>query len=139
MRIMVADRQSKVRFALRTLLVRQQGLEVVGEADTREELLTQVEAMGPDLVLLHWRLSNSGGTDLLSALHGIRPGLRIIVLSARPEACSEAMLAGADAFVSKMDNPDKLLATIETIRLQDGHRQPKATGPARFGPAKPVS
>jgi len=127
MRIMVADRQSKVRFALRTLLRRQKGLEVVGEADTVEELLARVEATCPDLVLLHWRLSG-GGPDLVPALRKIRPGLRVIVLSARPEACGEAMLAGADAFVSKMDNPEKLLAAIERIRSIDGQRQPGGSG-----------
>ncbi len=119
---MVADRQSKVRFALRTLLGRQKGLEVVGEADTREELLARVEATRPDLVLLHWRLSDAG-PDLVPALQRIRPGLRVIVLSARQEACAEAMLAGADAFVCKMDPPDKLLAAIDMVRSGDGHRQ----------------
>jgi DNA-binding NarL/FixJ family response regulator len=122
MRIVVADRQSKVRFALRTLLGRQKGLEVVGEADTGEELLAQVEAACPDLVLLHWRMSDAG-PSLLPALQRVRPGLRIIVLSARQEACAEAMLAGADAFVCKMDPPDKLLAAIEMIRSGDGYRQ----------------
>ncbi|MEJ2738104.1 MAG: response regulator transcription factor [Anaerolineae bacterium] len=134
MRIMVADRQSKVRFALRTLLRRQTGLEIVGEADTGEELLARVEATCPDLVLLHWRLSG-GGSDLVPALRRIHPGLRVIVLSARPEACGEAMLAGADAFVSKMDNPDKLLAAIAAIRSDDGQRPPRGPGLAA-GPAK---
>jgi DNA-binding NarL/FixJ family response regulator len=127
MRIMVADRQSKVRFALRTLLRRQTGLEIVGEADTGEELLARVEATCPDLVLLHWRLSG-GGPDLVPALRRIHPGLRVIVLSARPEACGEAMLAGADAFVSKMDNPDKLLAAIAAIRSDDARRPPRGPG-----------
>lgn len=128
MRIVVADRQSKVRFALRTLLGRQKGLEVVGEADTGEELLARVEAACPDLVLLHWRLSDAG-PSLLPALQRVRPGLRVIVLSARQEACGEAMLAGADAFVCKMDPPDKLLAAIEMVRSGDGYRQ--LEGPRR--------
>ena len=122
---------------MRTLLRRQTGLEIVGEADTGEELLARVEATCPDLVLLHWRLSG-GGSDLVPALRRIHPGLRVIVLSARPEACGEAMLAGADAFVSKMDNPDKLLAAIDAIRLDDGHRPP--VGPGLVAdPAKPAA
>lgn len=126
---MVADRQAKVRFALRTLLGRQKGLEVVGEAGTEEELLAGVEATCPDLVLLHWRLSGCGA-ELLPALSKIRPGLRIIVLSARSEARAEAMLAGADGFVCKMDNPDRLLAAIERIRSGDGQPPSREPGPA---------
>ena len=67
MRILVADHQSKVRFALCTLLSRRPGLEIVGEADTAEALLAQVEAVRPDLLLLHWRL-NEGGAGLLGVL-----------------------------------------------------------------------
>lgn len=111
MRIMVADHQLKVRFALCTLLSRQPGVEVAGEAATAEELLAQVPKTQPDLVLLHWRLYESS-PDLLLNLRQICPGLRVIVLSARSEAGREALVAGAEAFVCKMDPPDKLLATI---------------------------
>ena len=115
MRIMVADHQSKVRFALRTLLARQPGLEGVGEADTVEELLAGVGALQPDLLLLHWRLDEEM-SELLSALKQVCPGLKVIVLSVRQEACKPALAAGAEAFVCKMDPPDKLLAVIEGIR-----------------------
>ena len=122
MRIMVADHESKVRFALRTLLVRQPGLEVVGEADTVEDLLAGVGATEPDLLLLHWRLGE-GMSELLSTLKRVCPGLHVIVLSVRQEACHDALAAGAEAFVCKMDPPDKLLAAIE--RVQSSHIQSK--------------
>jgi DNA-binding NarL/FixJ family response regulator len=117
MRIMVADHQSKVRFALRTLLVRQPGLEVVGEADTVEELLAGVSATQPDLLLLHWRLGDEM-SELLSTLKRVCPGLHVIVLSVRQEACHDALAAGAEAFVCKMDPPEKLLAAIEGIQAR---------------------
>jgi DNA-binding NarL/FixJ family response regulator len=111
MRILVADCESKVRFALRTLLSRQPGIEVIGEVDAAEELVSQVSATQPDLVLLHWRLP--GATpDLLPALRRVCPSLHVIVLSARPEMVHEALAAGAEAFVCKMDPPDRLLAAI---------------------------
>lgn len=117
MRIMVADHQSKVRFALRTLLARQPGLEVVGEADTVEELLAGVGATQPDLLLLHWRLGDEM-SEVLSTLKRICPGLHVIVLSVRQEACHDALAAGAEAFVCKMDPPDKLLAAIEGVQVR---------------------
>ena len=119
MRIMVADHQSKVRFALRTLLARRPGLEVVGEADTVEGLLAGVGATQPDLLLLHWRLDEEM-SELLSTLKQVCPGLRVIVLSVRQEARKPALAAGAEAFVCKMDPPDKLLAVIEGIQARHG-------------------
>jgi DNA-binding NarL/FixJ family response regulator len=111
MRIVVADHQYKVRFALRTLLNRQPAMEVAGEAATAEELCAQVAKTQPDVVLLHWRLHESS-QDLVPALRQLCPGVRVIVLSARSEAGREALIAGAEAFVCKMDPPDKLLAAI---------------------------
>jgi DNA-binding NarL/FixJ family response regulator len=41
------------------------------------------------------------------------PGLLVIALSGRPAARRSAMAAGADAFVSKADPPERLLKTID--------------------------
>ena len=130
MRIMVADHQSKVRFALRTLLVRQPGLEVVGEADTVEELLDGVGATQTDLLLLHWRLGDEM-SEVLSTLKQVCPGLHVIVLSVRQEACHDALAAGAEAFVCKMDPPDKLLAAIEGVRARYSQRGQRRDGKGR--------
>ena len=43
MRILLADGQPRVRFAMRVLLERQPGVEVVGEAVDAEDLLAQAE------------------------------------------------------------------------------------------------
>ena len=125
---MVADHQSKVRFALRTLLARRPGLEVVGEADTVEKLVAVVRATRPDLLLLHWRLGKDM-PKLLSTLKQACPGLQVIVLSVRQEACQPALAAGAEAFVCKMDPPDKLLAAIEAIRARQGQGKGEQRAP----------
>jgi DNA-binding NarL/FixJ family response regulator len=130
MRIFVADHQSKVRFALRTLLVRRPGLEVIGEAGTVEDLIAGVGATQPDLLLLHWRLGEEM-SELLAALKRVCPGLQVIVLSVRQEACQSALAAGAEAFVCKMDPPDKLLAAIEGIQAR--HSRGKGERHSRQG------
>ena len=112
MQILLADNQPKVRFGLRVLLERQPGLKIVGEATNAEDLLAQVEADCPDLVLLGWGLPGLAKADLLSALRGVCPGLFVIVLSGRAEVRRAALDAGADAFVSKCDPPERLLAAI---------------------------
>jgi two-component system nitrate/nitrite response regulator NarP len=118
MRILVADEQSKVRFALRVLLGQQPGLEIVGEATDSEELLAQAKAVSPDLVLVHWGLRGLVPADLLAALRRGSHDLRVVALSARPEARSAALAAGADAFVYKVDPPERLLAAIRSVGCQ---------------------
>jgi DNA-binding NarL/FixJ family response regulator len=114
MRILLADDQPRVRQALRLLLEQEQWASVVGEAAEAQSLLAQVEEVQPDLVLLDWSLHRSENPDLLPALRRCCPGLAVVVLSGQPEAEQEALDAGADAFVSKADPPEQLLAAIRS-------------------------
>ena len=116
MRVLVADDQPKVRSALRLLLEQESGMSVVGEAVKAEDLLAQVEATQPDLVLLDWELPGLQGNDRLSILRTLRPQLKVIALSGKPEARRAAQAAGADAFVSKGDPPERLLAAVNDCR-----------------------
>lgn len=121
MHILLADDQAKVRFALRVLLERQPGLEVVGEAASAEELLALMVADCPQLVLLGWELPGLARIGSVSALRDVCPGLSVIALSGRPEACRVALAAGADAFVSKSDPPECLLASIHSFKQRWEH------------------
>ena len=124
MRVLLADDQVNVRSALRLLLAQEPDLDVVGEATGTEELLAQAKIVHPDLVLLDWELpglqptdpATDSGQQLLLTLHACHPGLRVIALSGRPEACQAALAAGADAFVSKGDPPERLLAAVDSCR-----------------------
>jgi DNA-binding NarL/FixJ family response regulator len=115
MRILIADDESNVRFALRVLLEQRSGLCVVGEAADAQGLLAQVQATRPDLVLLDWGLPGLGADELLAALREEGSGPAVIVLGVRTGIEKAALDAGADAFVSKVDQPEQLLAAISSI------------------------
>jgi DNA-binding NarL/FixJ family response regulator len=112
MRIMLADNRRKVRFALRALLERQSGFEVIAEGVDAQDLMAHAESSCPDVVLLDWELPGMAPRDLLTALRRYCPNVKIIALSGRVSARREAMDTGADAFVSKGDPPEKLLSAI---------------------------
>ena len=116
MRILIADDQTKVRFALRVLLQRQPTFEVVGEATNAEELCAQVEANCPDVVLLDWELPGLTPDELLAGLRRMCPGVAVIALSGRLEARQTVLDAGAHAFVCKCDSPQQLLKAIEQCK-----------------------
>lgn len=112
MRLLLADDRPKTRFALRTLLRFQTGLAVVGEAATADELLALAGTRAPDVVLLGWGLRGLEADELLPALQSMCPNSYVIALSSRPEVRDAALAAGADAFVSKIDPPERLLEVI---------------------------
>jgi DNA-binding NarL/FixJ family response regulator len=112
MRILIADDQPRVRFALRTLLETEPGWQVVNEAVDAEELIAQTAVSTPDLVLLDWELPGLTAAEPLSTLRAVCPNAFVIALSGRLEAHRAALAAGADAFVSKTEPPERLLAAI---------------------------
>jgi DNA-binding NarL/FixJ family response regulator len=119
LRILVADDQSDVRYALRTLLqlVKELHVEVVGEAADADTLLDEVASLEPDMLLVDWKLP---GLRAIAYLRTLYPQLRIIVLSVRAEARQAALDAGADAFVFKGDPVERLVEAIQQVR--DLHR-----------------
>jgi DNA-binding NarL/FixJ family response regulator len=112
-RITLADERSKVRFALRTLLQRQDDMEVVGEAANAQELIALVEHDCTDLILVDCELPGRDLPDLLRLVRGMCPDAMIIALSGRVDARQRAHKAGVDAFVSKGDPPERLLSAIQ--------------------------
>jgi DNA-binding NarL/FixJ family response regulator len=120
MRIVVADRRPEVRSALR-LLVEQDGETLVSaEAARVDELLAQVRIACPDAVLLDCDLPDLLLNQFLPQLRSVCPGVRVVSLCSRPEMRQAALSAGADAFVSKTESPETLLATLrqclQTVR-----------------------
>jgi DNA-binding NarL/FixJ family response regulator len=120
-RILVADNDARVRSALQTLLRQEPGQIMIRESADLGDLAVQVKQFKPDLVLLDWELPGRPAAALLFALHGLDYHPRVIVLSSRPESEVDALAAGADAFVSKGDAPDRLLGTFR--RLIDDSRE----------------
>lgn len=116
MRILVADDQPRVRFALRTLLERQPDMKVVGEAVDAEDLMVQMRQVRPDLVLLDWNLVGLAAEDLLSDLREACPEVSVIALSGRPEDRQSALDAGVNGFACKCDSAHRLLAAIDAIQ-----------------------
>ncbi len=112
MRILIADDQPKVRFALHVLLARQPGIDVIGEAADAEDLLFKARETRPDLVLLDWELPGMVKEALIKALHALSPRPAVIALSGHSEAGEAALAAGVNGFVSKVEPPEHLLSAI---------------------------
>ena len=83
MRVLLADDQAWLRSAVRLLLEQEPDIEVVGEAAEANVLLSIIDAVAPDLLLLDWELPGSragGGSErLLRRLHACCPHIAVIV------------------------------------------------------------
>ena len=112
MRIIVADHHAHSCWALRLLLDEQPGFDVIGEAMGAQGLLVLAEEHPADLVLVDQELPGITINELLARLHALQPRPIVIVMSSSSEYGSSMLEAGADAFVSKADQPDWLLEKL---------------------------
>lgn len=123
MRILLADHYEQPRLALGMLLREHPGFDLIGEAVDAQELLLLAEERSPDLVLLEAELPGHPIMDLLSALRALAPRPIICVMSSDFARARSLLNAGADTFVSKVDDPGWLV-----VRLQDYASQVRKEG-----------
>jgi two-component system response regulator DesR len=71
MRVLLADDHMQVRWALRTAIQEEGGMQIVGEVSEVPGLLAQVVALRPDVILLEWELSGRPAGDLLGDLRAV--------------------------------------------------------------------
>jgi DNA-binding NarL/FixJ family response regulator len=120
-RITLADERPRVRFALRALLQQQMDMEIAGEAANAQELIALADHDCTELFLLDCELPGMELGDLVNTLRGMCPEAMVIALSGRVDARKAAQEAGADAFVSKGDPPERLLSAIQGCAQRRSH------------------
>ena len=83
-RIVLAEDNTLLREGIRSLIERQDGLELVGIGDDYDSLMALVEAEQPDVVLTDIRMPPTGTDEGIRAaahLRATRPGIGVVVLS----------------------------------------------------------
>lgn len=130
MRILLVDDHEVVRLGLKTLLGRQPGMDVVGEAGTASEAISLARQLLPDVIVLDIRLSGSSGLDACRQIKADRPETRIIILTSFPDDTMvvEAIGAGADGYVLKQIGSDDLIRALERIGRGESTIDPAVTG-----------
>ncbi|MCX6026390.1 MAG: response regulator [Chloroflexi bacterium] len=114
-RVFLADAQREERSALRLLLLDLK-MEVVGEAADWSTALAQIPVSRTDMLLVDWDLLPSAPSPALEVLRKACPAALVIVLISHLDARHQAALsAGADAFISKGETPERVAEHLRTF------------------------
>ena len=107
-RVYLADALLEERSALRLVLL-DLNLEVAGEAGDWATTLAQAPMSRTDMLLVDWDLLPSAPRAALEELRKACPAALVIVLISHLDARQQAALsAGADAFISKGETPERV-------------------------------
>lgn len=114
-RIVLAVYQEAAGYALKLLLDEQPDMTVICVVDNIPDLLVQVEATHPHIVLLEWEFFRSLPSGFLSN-RPQRDLSHTIVYGPRPDIVQATQ--DADAYVYEGDGPKRLLSTIRSTMLK---------------------
>ena len=131
MRILIAEPVKEACSALRLFLGQQAGCDVIGEVCQSEQLLDRVVLEKPDVLLVDWGMLGREPVALLREMKAVHDPLYVIVLSTRPERRLQALQAGANAFVSKGDWPERMLKALSESKNL-GVQMPEGWGGAKL-------
>ncbi len=115
MRILIVDDESRARQGMKALLSVWYPESEVHEAADGGEAVRLTDALQPDLILMDGRMPEMNGPEAIRIIKARSPHIKIVVLSMYPDIQAEALTAGADAFVSKSDAPDRLRKTLAEV------------------------
>ncbi len=114
-RVYLADAKPEERSALR-LLILDLSMEVVGEAADWATTLAHVPISRIDMLLIEWDLLPNSPTAALDELRRTCPTALVIVLISHWDARQQAAFsAGADAFISRCETPDRVAEHLRAI------------------------
>ena len=121
-RLIIADDHRIMRSGLKQLFALSPDIEIIGEAENGEDLLTLLPHKNIDLLLMDLMMPGICSIELITTIQSLFPTIAILVLSMHNEhqVALRAIRAGASGYITKDSDPEKLLAAI--FKVAEGGR-----------------
>ncbi|MHB8588776.1 MAG: response regulator [Candidatus Dormibacteraceae bacterium] len=116
-RVLIAEDHRVVAEGLAALINHQGDMKVVGEASTVAESIAAAAEIGPDVVLLDFRLPDGTGAEAAAGIREIRPEAKMIFLTREDSDAARfaAVQSGASAFVHKSKAASEVVTAIRDV------------------------
>jgi len=128
-RIMLVDDHEVVREGLRALLSRREGFQVVAQAGTVAEAITEAARARPEIIVMDVRLPDGSGIEACREIRESQPEIKVIILTsyADDDAVFASILAGAAGYVLKQTRGSALADAISAVAAGESLLDPAVT------------
>lgn len=128
-RVMLVDDHEVVRIGVRTLLMTEPAIDVVGAAATADEAVAMAARVKPDLVLMDVRLPDRSGVEACRDIRSAAPETRVIMLTshADEEAVFNSIMAGAAGYVLKRISGQEVIRAVLAVAAGQSLLDPEVT------------
>ena len=117
LRILIADDHPLFRHGIHEFLNLAPDIEVVGEATSGEEAITQSEALHPDVILMDVNMPGVNGIEATRRILHVSPHIRILVVTMFEDdgTVFAAMRVGARGYILKDAEKENILRAIQAV------------------------
>jgi DNA-binding NarL/FixJ family response regulator len=115
--LVLADSNELIRIGLRTIFKGTPNIQILGEAETTEELISQVKAFSPNVVLIDYT-SKGFSIDAIPAILTISPAIKVIAIT--PEQSAQTLIHAVKSGVMSYVKKDCSLSEI-TDAVKETH------------------
>ena len=117
LRVLIADDHPLFRHGIREILNLVPDIQVIGEASTGEESVTQAEALHPDVILMDVNMPGVNGIEATRRILRDSPHIRILMVTMFEDdgTVFAAMRAGARGYILKDADKENILRAIQAV------------------------
>lgn len=114
--VLIVDDNELIRMTLRTVL-RNAGLEVIGEAADGDKALAQLELMRVDLVCLDVVMPRMNGLEVLAEIRARHPEVKVLMVTGQAdrETIQSAISGGAQGIILKPFREKQIHDTLNRV------------------------
>ena len=116
-RVAICDDHVMVREALASVIEHEDGVHIVGIADSLASTNALIETEVPEVLVMDVRLDGESGLDVARSVVANHPDVKVVMLTSfnSDEALVSAYELGASAFLLKSGSSDALVQTIRDV------------------------
>ena len=116
-RVLIVEDHTVVAEGLTALINQQGDMKVVGRASSVAECVPAAAELGPDVILLDFRLPDGTGAEAAAAIRTIRPEAKMIFLTREDSDAARfaAVQSGASAFIHKSKAASEVVSAIRDV------------------------
>jgi len=132
---MLVDDHPIVREGLKTLILTQPDMEVIGEASDGQEACQQASLLQPDLVIMDISMPGLSGTQATERLCRECPKVKVLVLTIHEDKgyIRQLLAAGAAGYVLKRAAGEELIHAIRVVSAGRTYLDPDMAGKVETG------
>lgn len=134
-KIFIADDHAMMREGIKRIIAGARDMNVIGEAVDGTEVLDKITKIHCDALMLDMAMPGLAGLDLIKQVKKLKPALPILIMSMHNvgKIVVAALKAGADGYITKDSDPDRLVDVLRKIAKGEKYIDPAIAQTLIFG------